>query len=264
MWAHWGPQCPPESGDWYAPPPIPRRSPASRGAHGGLYGHPAKRVLRSSGLAGGALGPGRGVRRAMPAPARAILVAMACHHDNFDLFASPQHGWNSTCARTQARHRRRLGGGGAPAGLRFGVSNHASHAWHWWQTAYGYDTQGPRKGQRYDAFRLRRRRRAASHGRGSIRRSSTPGRARPARRASTVPRRCARGTTQLGAMARDDPAGRRGFREQWLARQMALVETYQPDFLYKDGTACRSARSASPPPRISTTRRSRGAASSRA
>ena len=38
--------------------------------------------------------------------------------------------------------------------LRFGVSNHGAHAWHWWQTAYGYDAEGPLKGRRYDASRL--------------------------------------------------------------------------------------------------------------
>ena len=37
--------------------------------------------------------------------------------------------------------------------MRFGVSNHSAHAWHWFQTAYGYDPEGPRKGERYDAFK---------------------------------------------------------------------------------------------------------------
>ena len=31
----------------------------------------------------------------------------------------------------------------ARAGLRFGVSNHSAHAWHWFQAAYGYDPEGP-------------------------------------------------------------------------------------------------------------------------
>ena len=39
-------------------------------------------------------------------------------------------------------------------GMKFAVSNHAAHAWHWWQTAYGYDAEGPRAGLRYDAARL--------------------------------------------------------------------------------------------------------------
>ncbi len=84
------------------------------------------------------------------------FMAMANHHDNFDNFDS-------------AHHRMELGPGGPrrdiigtweplarAAGLRFGVSNHSSHAWHWWQTAYGYDAEGPMRGRRYDAFRLRK------------------------------------------------------------------------------------------------------------
>jgi alpha-L-fucosidase len=37
-------------------------------------------------------------------------------------------------------------------GLRFGVSNHSSHAWHWYQKAYAYDVDGPLKGVRYDGW----------------------------------------------------------------------------------------------------------------
>jgi len=39
-------------------------------------------------------------------------------------------------------------------GLRFGVSNHSAHAWHWFQTAYDYDPTGPEQGTRYDAYTL--------------------------------------------------------------------------------------------------------------
>src|SRR3990170_1320900 len=45
--------------------------------------------------------------------------------------------------------------------LKFAVSNHSSHAWHWWQTAYGYDAEGPMKGRRYDAYWIRKH-----HGKG--------------------------------------------------------------------------------------------------
>src|SRR5262249_6655983 len=39
-------------------------------------------------------------------------------------------------------------------GLRFGVSNHSAHSWHWFQVAYGYDAEGPNAGVRYDAAQL--------------------------------------------------------------------------------------------------------------
>ena len=38
------------------------------------------------------------------------------------------------------------------AGLRFGVTNHSGHAWHWFQTAYGYDPEGPMAGVPYDGW----------------------------------------------------------------------------------------------------------------
>ena len=43
-------------------------------------------------------------------------------------------------------------GSSAQEGLRFGVSNHSAHAWHWFQTAYGYDPEGAQAGARYDAY----------------------------------------------------------------------------------------------------------------
>lgn len=82
------------------------------------------------------------------------FFGLANHHDNFDAYDSKHHAWNSvkvgpkkdivgTWARIVREH-----------GLRFGVSNHSAHAWHWFQTAYDYDPEGPLAGRRYDAFRL--------------------------------------------------------------------------------------------------------------
>src|SRR4029078_1307069 len=45
--------------------------------------------------------------------------------------------------------------------LNLGVPTHSSHAWHWYQVAYGYDAEGPMRGRRYDAYWLRK-----THGRG--------------------------------------------------------------------------------------------------
>src|SRR3546814_7693651 len=82
------------------------------------------------------------------------FMALGCHHDNLDAFDSAHHAWNAT----RVGPRRDIVGTWEKAvrraGLRFGISNHSSHAWHWWQTAYGYDAEGPRAGERYDAFKL--------------------------------------------------------------------------------------------------------------
>ena len=60
------------------------------------------------------------------------FMAMGCHHDNLDLFASKHHEWNST----RVGPGRDIVGTWEPlvreAGLKFGVSNHSGHAWHWY------------------------------------------------------------------------------------------------------------------------------------
>ena len=80
------------------------------------------------------------------------FVALANHHDNFDCFDSKYHEWNSVRV---GPHKDIVGTWekvARAAGLRFGVTNHSAHAWHWFQVAYGYDPEGPLAGIRYDAF----------------------------------------------------------------------------------------------------------------
>jgi len=74
--------------------------------------------------------------------------------DNFDTYNSRYHAWNAT----RVGPKRDIVGTWAKIvrerGLRFGVSNHSAHAWHWFQAAYGYDAVGDHSGVRYDAYRL--------------------------------------------------------------------------------------------------------------
>ena len=84
------------------------------------------------------------------------FVALANHHDNFDNYDLKHHAWNST----RVRPKKDIVGTWAKlareAGLRFGVTNHSGHAWHWFQSAYGYDPEGELAGVRYDAFTLKK------------------------------------------------------------------------------------------------------------
>src|SRR4051795_12339233 len=162
IWAHWGPQCQPEFGDWYARLMYMRgRMSWQRGEtpyddHLRRYGHPSRTGFIDI------IGqwkaehwrPEELLTRYVKAGAR-YFMAMGCHHDNFDLFDSKHHPWNST----RIGPKRDIVGTWAPlvrdAGLKFGVSNHSSHAWHWNQVAYGYDAEGPMRGHRYDAYWLR-------------------------------------------------------------------------------------------------------------
>jgi alpha-L-fucosidase len=78
-------------------------------------------------------------------------MAMANHHDNFDLYDSKyQKQWNST----KIGPKKDLIAGWAKAarnnGLPFGVSVHASHAWRWFEVAQRSDKTGTYAGIPYD------------------------------------------------------------------------------------------------------------------
>src|SRR6266702_175779 len=154
IWAHWSAQCVPEAGDWYA------RQMYIQGHkqyqhHLGHYGHPADVGFMEMDNRWKAenWNPADLLDLYVKAGAK-YFVSLANHHDNFDNFKSRFHDWNST----RIGPKRDIVGTWAKAararGLKFGVSNHSAHSWHWFQVAYGYDAEGARRGQRYDAFNL--------------------------------------------------------------------------------------------------------------
>jgi alpha-L-fucosidase len=150
MWAHWGPQCQPEYGDWYA------RSMYIEGNrdykyHLKKYGHPSgfgfKDVINE--WKADKWDPEALVALYRRTGAK-YFVAMANHHDNFDNYNSKYQSWNST----NIGPKKDLIGGWAKAakkqGLRFGVSVHASHAWSFYEKSLKSDRKGPYKGVPYD------------------------------------------------------------------------------------------------------------------
>jgi alpha-L-fucosidase len=150
IWAHWGSQCEPEHGDWYA-----RRmympGEADYQSHLIEYGHPStngfKDVIHE--WKAEHFDPDRLLKFYKDNGAR-IFMALANHHDNFDNFNSKYQPWNSVALGPQ---KDLIGGWAAAArknGLRFGVSVHASHAWSWYETARGADTNGSLAGVPYD------------------------------------------------------------------------------------------------------------------
>src|SRR5215212_7452454 len=103
IWAHWGPQCQPEHGDWYARLMyLEARSRWMSGEspyqhHLKHYGHPSRTGFIDiiGQWKAEAWQPQDLLKRYVKAGAR-YFMAMACHHDNFDLFASKHHEWNAT------------------------------------------------------------------------------------------------------------------------------------------------------------------------
>ena len=150
IWAHWGPQCEAEQGDWYA------RNMYKEGEwpykqHLAEYGHPSKFGFKDIIHTWKAehFDPDTLVKFYKENGAK-IFMALANHHDNFDLFNSKYQPWNSVAMGP----KKDLIGGWAKAarkyGLRFGVSVHASHTWTWYEPAQGADKNGPLAGVPYD------------------------------------------------------------------------------------------------------------------
>ena len=234
IWAHWGPQSVPEQGDWYGRFLYQQGHPMSD-YHRAHYGHPADFGMKDIQHLWTAAKwePEALMARYKKAGAK-YFVSLACHHDNFDCYDSAHHGWNALrigpkrdVVGTWARVARE-------AGLRFGVSNHAGHAWQWFQTAYSYDPEGPRAGERYDAFTL-----TEADGKGTWWEGLDP------RQLYTQPAIVAppgiRSIKEMEAWrdahwdwSENAPAGDPAYAPHWLARQTDLVTKYRPDFAYFD------------------------------
>lgn len=151
MWSHWGPQCQPEAGDWYARGMYQEGSRQYK-FHLEKYGHPSvfgfKDVINE--WKAEKWDPEELVALYKNTGAK-YFVAMGNHHDNLDMFNSKyQKDWNST----KVGPKKDIIGGWAKAAknqnLPFGVSIHAAHAWSWYETSQRSDKAGKFAGVPYD------------------------------------------------------------------------------------------------------------------
>lgn len=235
IWSHWGPQCVPEFGDWYGRQMYIQGNPF-HDHHLATYGHPSETGFIDI------IGQWKGERwnpeellDLYQAAGARYIVSMANHHDNLDMFPSGIHGWNTT----RVGPMRDIVGTWERAvrarGLRFGVSNHAAHAWHWWQTAYGYDAEGPRAGVRYDAARLTRADGAGTYWDGLDPQELYTGPTfAPPNGIGSIAEMNAWHDARDGQWIETIPENNPAFVRSWVARQKVLVDRYQPDLLYFD------------------------------
>jgi alpha-L-fucosidase len=228
IWAHWGAQCQPEYGDWYA------RNMYIEGSedykfHVQNYGHPSKFGFKDVIHTWKAENwdPDKLVALYKAAGAQ-YFVALANHHDNFDNFDSKYQAWNSV----RQGPRKDLIGGWARAarsqGLKFGVSVHAAHAWMWYEVAQGADKSGPYAGVPYDGKVTK------ADGKGLwwdgldpqdlYAQSHTPGQARDTAKLWDWP-------TNVGASVPDV-----AYCERFYNRTADLINKYHPDLVYYDDT----------------------------
>jgi alpha-L-fucosidase len=235
IWAHWSAQCVPEMGDWYA------RDMYLQGHwqyehHLKTYGHPTKVgfMEMQNRWKAEAWEPEALMDLYVKAGAK-YFVALANHHDNFDAYDSKYHAWNSV----RVGPKRDIVGTWAKAarakGLRFGVSNHSAHAWHWLQPAYGYDPEGPLAGQRYDAHRLTK-----ADGKGTWWEGLDPqelytGRNMVMPDGITTMRTANEWHGQSdGLWDEKAPPHNPAFVRQWFLRARDLIDSYRPDLVYFD------------------------------
>ncbi|MBO9660691.1 MAG: alpha-L-fucosidase, partial [Chitinophagaceae bacterium] len=145
-----GPQCEPEYGDWYARGMYEEGSDQYK-YHVAKYGHPSKFGFKDviHQWKADQWDPNHLVSLYKKAGAK-YFFAMANHHDNLDLWDSKHHRWNSVKLGPKKNIVAGWAKAAKEAGLPFGLSVHASHAWTWYETAQHADKNGPLAGIPYD------------------------------------------------------------------------------------------------------------------
>ncbi|HLG38676.1 MAG TPA: alpha-L-fucosidase [Chitinophagaceae bacterium] len=233
IWVHFGPQSAGESGDWYARNLYKEGHLANKN-HLKKFGHPSevgyKDVLRNWNPS--KLNPAALTKIYEDAGARFLMI-QGVHHDNYDLWNSKYHSWNSV----NIGPKRDLIGEWAKAcranGMRFGVTFHHEYTWWWWQTAFGSDTAGNKKGIAYDGNLT------LADGKGKWWEGYDP------RELYGIDLREYKGVTKASNTGwSPPPAGiftrhqdyAKWYTTQWAMRMMDVVEHYDPDFIYTDGT----------------------------
>ena len=203
IFMHWGPCSVPGVDSWYG------RNMYIEGHntykhHVKTYGHPSKFGFKDIILLWKAekFDPDRLVRLYKQAGAK-YVVPVAVHHDNFDLWDSTHHRWNSV----KIGPNKDIVGMWKKAcekyGLRFGASAHLARSYSWFNTSKGSDKSGPYAGVPYDGNNPK--------------------------------------YAQLYHEKHDDTNPRYPrnpsvmWEQNWFNRVKDLVDSYRPDLLYFDG-----------------------------
>ncbi len=203
IWAIIGPQCVPMQGDWYA------RHMYIQGHrqyeyHVETYGHPSEFGYKDliAKFNPEKLDFDKLIELYKQAGAK-YAVILAVHHDNFDLWNSKHHEWNSV----NKSPKRDLVGEFRDAALRhdirFGVTTHLARSYSWLQTSHGSDKEGPFAGVPYDGADPKHQ---------SLYHQAFP---ESPRYPSNPPE---------------------AWKRAWYLRVKDLIDQYQPDVMYFDGS----------------------------
>lgn len=201
IWSHWGPQAVPRQGDWYAKKMYQEGSPDYK-YHLEHYGHPSvfgyKDIIKL--WKAEKFNPEQLMALYKKAGAK-YFVSMGTHHDNFFLWNSKLHDYNSV---KMGPHKDIVGlwqQAAKKEGLKFGVSEHLGASYTWWQTNKGADKEGPYKGVPYDG---------------------------------NDPKYVDLYHKKLDPSDKEWMTTDVASQQEWLARINELVDMYKPDLLYSD------------------------------
>lgn len=201
IWAHWGPQCVPMAGDWYARRIYQPGDPAYH-FHWREYGHPSKVGYKDIVKLWKAekFDP-EGLMDLYQAAGARYFVAQAVHHDNFDNWNSKHNRWNSVQVGPMQNITQRWQDAARARGLRFGLSEHLGASFSWSRYNKLSDPDGPYAGIPYDG--------------------NNPE------------------FEDLYHPNQGEPEGwyseNAGWHARWYARIKDLVDQHKPDLLYSDG-----------------------------
>lgn len=152
IWSHWGPQAVPRQGDWYAKKMYLENDNDYK-YHLAHYGHPSKFGYKD-------IIPLWKAEKWDPEKLMALyrkvgakyFVSMATHHDNFFLWNSKMHRWNSVNMGPKKDVVGLWQKAARKEGLRFGVSEHLGASYTWFQSSRGADKAGQMAGVHYDGI----------------------------------------------------------------------------------------------------------------
>jgi alpha-L-fucosidase len=235
IWAHWSAQCVPEAGDWYARQ-MYIQGHKQYDDHLARFGHPADSgFMEFDNLWKAENWKPEALLDLYAKAGAKYFVSLANHHDNFDNYNSRFHDWNSV----RVGPKRDIIGTWAKAararGLKFGVSNHSAHSWHWFQVAYGYDPEGARAGQRYDAWKLTKYDGKGKWWDGLDPQELYAGAVMPMPDGLTsIKDANAFHETHDRVWNETPPLANPAFIRQWYLRCKDLIDSYRPDLVYFD------------------------------
>jgi alpha-L-fucosidase len=150
IWAHWGPQAVPRQGDWYARRMYEEGGDAYK-YHLEHYGHPSvfgyKDIITL--WKAEKWDPDKLMELYKKAGAK-YFVSMGTHHDNFFLWNSNIHKWNSVKMGPEKDVVALWKQAANKQGLKFGVSEHLGASFTWFQVSHLSDKKGPKAGVSYD------------------------------------------------------------------------------------------------------------------